>query len=67
MKVELSKDEVNLLIKAINTRIYYIKNEKLMYTTTEEYIQEEKAEITRLNVIKVYLQEKCAKLKVSEV
>lgn len=62
MKVELSKDEVNLLIKAINTRINYIKNEKLMYLTTEEYIQEEKAEITRLNVIKVYLHEKRAKV-----
>lgn len=61
MKVELSKDEVNLVLKAINTRIAYIENTKLMYTTTEEYIQEEKAEITKLNVIKVYLQEKRAK------
>ena len=63
MKVELSKDEVNLLLKAIGTRIHYIENEKLMYLTTKEYIQEERAEITRLNVIKVYLQEKRAKSK----
>lgn len=67
MKVELSKDEINLLLKAIGTRIHYIENEKLMYLTTEEYIQEERAEITRLNVIKVYLQENVQRLKANEV
>lgn len=63
MNIELSKDEVNLLIKAINTRICYIKDERLMYLTTEEYIQEEKAEITKLNVLKVVLQKKRANAK----
>ena len=61
MQIELSRDEVNLVLKAINTRIAYIENTKLMYTTTEEYIQEEKAEVTKLNVLKVALQKKRAR------
>lgn len=61
MKVELSKDEMKLLIKSIQTRIGFIENERLPIMTTDKYIEEEKAEITRLNVIKVYLQEKVQK------
>lgn len=63
MQIELSRQEVNLLLKAINTRICYIENERLMYLTTEKYIQEEKAEITKLNVLKVELQRKRARSK----
>ena len=61
MKVELSKDEMKLLIKSIQTRIGFIENERLPIMTTDEYVEEEKAEITRLNVIKVYLQKKVQK------
>lgn len=61
MKVELSKDEMKLLVKSIQTRIGFIENERLPIMTTDKYIEEEKAEITRLNVIKVYLQEKVRK------
>jgi hypothetical protein len=61
MKVELSKDEMKLLVKSIQTRIGFIENERLPIMTTDKYIEEEKAEITRLNVIKVYLQEKVQK------
>ena len=61
MKVELSKDEIKLLVKSIQTRIGFIENERLPIMTTDKYIEEEKAEITRLNVIKVYLQEKVRK------
>ena len=61
MKVELSKDEMKLLVKSIQTRIGFIENEILPIMTTDNYIEEEKAEITRLNVIKVYLQKKVQK------
>lgn len=63
MKIELSREEANLLLKAIGTLIKYIQVERLPYLTTKEFIEEEKAEITRLNILKVEIQRKRAKSK----
>lgn len=62
MKIELSKNEIDLILKSIGTRIRYIRDESLPFLEKEEYIQKEQAEITRLNIIKVELQKKRARI-----
>ena len=62
MNLELSKSDINLLLKSIGTRIRYIENESLPYLEKEEYIKQEQAEVTRLNILKVELQKKRARL-----
>lgn len=56
MKIELSEDEAKILLKAIGTRKGYLKNHEIPYLKTKEFIEEDEAEIVRLNVIKVAIQ-----------
>lgn len=62
MQIELSKSEIDLILKSIGTRIRYIKDESLPFLEKEEYIRKEQSEITRLNIIKVELQKKRARI-----
>ena len=62
MNINLSIEEANILLKAIGTRIKCLENEQI-FLKTKEYIQENKTEITRLNVLKVEIQRKKARAK----
>ena len=57
MKLNLSKEEANVLLKAIRTRIKFLKND-LIYLETEEFIKECEGEMTLLNILKIEMRKK---------
>lgn len=55
MKLNLSKEEANVLLKAIRTRIKFLKND-LIYLETEKFIKECEGEMTLLNILKIEIR-----------